>query len=340
MGVVGLNLAARLPDCSLFVLGPRDCPPGYADAIDAAEARAGTFDPDAPSVRYWHPNDLAHHVGRGPRCGYAIWEQDPLPPQAVHHLLSQDLVLCPTHWQAESAARMGVPRDRLRVVPHGVDADVFYPTPLPAGPTTFLVTGKWEVRKGHDVVPGLFDDAFTPADDVLLIAHCHNPFLTPGDAAEWEAMYRNTRLGRAGKVQVSAGRFGTQDELAALYARAHCVVALSRAEGWGFAPLEAMACGRHVVATHYSGHTEFLTPSCAHLVDCPDREAAFDGRWFRGTGEWARLGPNQHEQALWYLRHVHRARTEGRLPVNTPGVRRAGEFSWEASTEALEMAVG
>jgi hypothetical protein len=49
-------------------------------------------------------------------------------------------------------------------------------------------------------------------------------------------MYRNTRLGRAGKVQVSAGRFGTQDELAALYARAHCVVALSRAEGWGFAP--------------------------------------------------------------------------------------------------------
>ena len=34
----------------------------------------------------------------------------------------------------------------------------------------FLACGKWEARKGHDVIPDAFCRAFRPGDNVLLVA--------------------------------------------------------------------------------------------------------------------------------------------------------------------------
>jgi glycosyltransferase involved in cell wall biosynthesis len=339
MGLVGLNLVRALDTAgvktSLFPLGPVEVS-GDALPVKTALDRARSYDPAAPSVRYWHPHELAHHVGKGPRLGYAIWEQDPLPAPSVHQLLTQDLVLCPTAWQAGSAERMGVPRERLRVVNHGVDMTVFYPTPFPAkGPTVFITIGKWEARKGHDVIPAALDSAFTPQDDVLFIAHCNNPFLSQTENAEWANLYERSRLGRAGKVRVSGGRFRTQEEVASLVGQAHCGVFPSRAEGWGLDLMETLAMGRHAIATDYAGHTEFLTPSSARLVEIDESEAAYDGRWFDGSGRWARLGERQLEQLVWHLRDVHRARLEGRLNLNLNGFHRAREFSWDRAARQL-----
>jgi hypothetical protein len=38
--------------------------------------------------------------------------------------------------------------------------------------------GKWEVRKGHDILVELFNDAFMSTDDVELWMCNHNPFYT------------------------------------------------------------------------------------------------------------------------------------------------------------------
>ena len=50
-------------------------------------------------------------------------------------------------------------------------------------------------------------------------------------------------------------------------ARADCYVSLHRAEGFGLTMAEAMAMGKPVIATGYSGNLDFMDPGCAYLVD-------------------------------------------------------------------------
>ena len=45
-----------------------------------------------------------------------------------------------------------------------------------------------------------------------------------------------------------------------------CYVSLHRSEGWGFGMIEAMQLGRPVIATNYSGNTEFCNAETAYLV--------------------------------------------------------------------------
>ena len=55
--------------------------------------------------------------------------------------------------------------------------------------------------------------------------------------------------------------------MAALFARADCYVSLHRAEGFGLTLAEAMALGKPVIATGFSGNTDFMTPANSYLVD-------------------------------------------------------------------------
>jgi GT2 family glycosyltransferase len=58
----------------------------------------------------------------------------------------------------------------------------------------------------------------------------------------------------------------TRQEMLALLAAADCYTSLHRAEGFGFGLTEAMALGKSVIATDYSGNTEFLTPETGYPI--------------------------------------------------------------------------
>jgi glycosyltransferase involved in cell wall biosynthesis len=67
------------------------------------------------------------------------------------------------------------------------------------------------------------------------------------------------------------------DELPARIAAAHVVCQPSLIEPFGQATLEAMACGRSVVATRIGGPPEFVPPEAGVLVDPVDDEALLAG---------------------------------------------------------------
>jgi glycosyltransferase involved in cell wall biosynthesis len=66
------------------------------------------------------------------------------------------------------------------------------------------------------------------------------------------------------------------DEVPARIAAAHVVCQPSLIEPFGQALLEAMACGRSVVATRVGGPPEFVPPDAGVLVDPLDVEAIAD----------------------------------------------------------------
>jgi glycosyltransferase involved in cell wall biosynthesis len=145
---------------------------------------------------------------------------------------------------------LGVPAERVRVVPNGVDP-VFVREGAAATGDYVLAVGTLEPRKNLGV-----------AVEAARIAGVE---LRVVGAAGWGGVDVPGWVGRV-----------TDAELAALYRGARCLVYPSRYEGFGIPVLEAMACGTPVV-TARGGATEEVAGGAAVLVDADDPGAVADG---------------------------------------------------------------
>jgi glycosyltransferase involved in cell wall biosynthesis/SAM-dependent methyltransferase len=80
-----------------------------------------------------------------------------------------------------------------------------------------------------------------------------------------------------------------------MMAKCDCYVSLHRSEGFGLTMAEAMALGRPVIATAYSGNLEFMTPDNSYLCSYDYREIGGDAAPYSPTSRWAQ--PNLDEAA-------------------------------------------
>ena len=86
-----------------------------------------------------------------------------------------------------------------------------------------------------------------------------------------------------------------------------------------------------VIATDYSGHTEFCDKNNSYLVDINETEAANDGKAFYGQGNWAKLGQDQYDQIIEHMRYVYK----NRISDNAAGLETSKKFSWENSASKI-----
>lgn len=151
--------------------------------------------------------------------------------------------------EVSELARMGVPRYRTSVVPCGVDLGAFGPEgPVaPRGRGHRLVSvGRMVRRKGFDTAIMALQEL--PETELVIAGGA------PGDAGEAEL----TRLREVAADYGVADRVrfaGTVDrtEMPALLRSADAVLCTPWYEPFGIVPVEAMACGRPVVASAVGG---------------------------------------------------------------------------------------
>ena len=106
-----------------------------------------------------------------------------------------------------------------------------------------------------------FAQAFGPGEGASLVLKCMNHEHYPEQHARlMEAAARHP------DVHV-IDRHVPRAEKDAMIAACDCYVSLHRSEGFGITMAEAMALGRPVVATGYSGNLDFMTPENSWLVD-------------------------------------------------------------------------
>ena len=74
-----------------------------------------------------------------------------------------------------------------------------------------------------------------------------------------------TAARRNARIKILRGEFKRQD-IIGLLASVDCYVSLHRAEGFGLGMAEAMALGKPVIGTGYSGNTDFLTTDTGYPV--------------------------------------------------------------------------
>ena len=212
------------------------------------------------------------------------------------------------------------------VVPLGVDMDIFKPaTPRNSDKTVFFNCGKWEVRKGHDILINAFKRVLEHGENAELWMMCSNPFNSPEENTKWHQLYNHPQV----KI---IPRAETQQEVYNIMAQVDCGVFPSRAEGWNLELLEMMAAGKHVVTTDYSAHTEFCTKENSGLVTIKDVEPAVDGKWFFGQGSWAKLG--EHE--MWDLSmKMMKFILDKKGSLNQAGIETAKKFSWDNTARKI-----
>jgi len=165
----------------------------------------------------------------------------------------------------------GVERERIRVVPHGVDIHELGPGDDPVGDAArrwerrgiaepyVLWVGTQEQRKNVVAVLDAFAHVAARHPELSLVLHGPNGWL--GD----EVGEGLQKRGLHGRTIVSEGSL-PRNELAALYARASAFVYPSLYEGFGLPVLEAMACGTPVVTSNISALPE-TAGDAALLVD-------------------------------------------------------------------------
>jgi glycosyltransferase involved in cell wall biosynthesis len=154
-----------------------------------------------------------------------------------------------------------IPHDRIVVTPNGVDPAFTPNGPREDGAPYALVVGTIQPRKD----PESAIEALALMDDSSL----RLVFAGPDKGGRAGAERAAAAAGLAGRVEFRG--HVSQDELAALYRGAACLVFPSRYEGFGLPVLEAMASGTPVVATT-AGALPEVAGEAAILVE--ERNAA------------------------------------------------------------------
>ena len=161
-------------------------------------------------------------------------------------------IACVSRVVADEAMRgFGVPSWKIELVPNGVDE--FF-TPGAEEEDFILFAGTLEPRKGVDDLIDVWRLLPRPRPRLVLC----------GDAG-W-----GMRIDREEGLEITG--YVSREKLRELYRRALVFVYPSRHEGFGIPPLEAMACGTPVIATHTGAITEYAD-GVAMLIDAGDREA-------------------------------------------------------------------
>ncbi len=159
-----------------------------------------------------------------------------------------------------------------------------------------------------------FTSAFAPDDGPVLVLKSINASLRPAEA-------ERVRLRAEGLAHVILlEEYLDAAERDSLMAACDCYVSLHRSEGLGLTMAEAMAWGKPVIATGYSGNLQFMTESNSFLVRWAPVAIPAGADPYPAGATWAE--PDlQHAAAL--MRHV----LEQPQDASSKGARAAADIS-------------
>jgi glycosyltransferase involved in cell wall biosynthesis len=242
---------------------------------------------------------------------WVAWEHGPVPPawEEAWRLGGVAEVWVPSeHARRLVLGSTALQPARVRVVPYGVDTEVFHPeaAPWPRDSEAFrvLYVGGPLWRKGVDLAIEAYDRAFSPSDPVRLILKLQGA----------DTFYRDAPAVRPPKrpYQVVKRDDLSDAEMAGLMTACDVLVAPYRAEGFCLPVLEAMACGLPVVHPAHGPAPEYTGGGVATIAvpldgGEPDVMALARAlRWlWKHPEERARMGEQARSVALgldW--RHV------------------------------------
>ena len=232
--------------------------------------REDAKDPSWPDVIICHAipygcslflNDTQAPPPEVKRIALTTWETSKLPEESDKELVAMfDQIWVPSQFCRDAFSHS---YEKTRVVPHSIDGRFWKPKSTernwavfgsspPYDPYIFYTILTWCELKNPMGLLKAYLTEFTEEDNVLLRIR------TPGyNNKDIEELVRSLRLDYLPPVEI-VEEYLTERQLRDLHYKSDCYVTCARAEGWGLGAFEAAALGKPVVATAFSGLTDFL----------------------------------------------------------------------------------
>jgi glycosyltransferase involved in cell wall biosynthesis len=175
-----------------------------------------------------------------------------------------------TEWIAEQALASGIPRDMVRVVPLGVNPDLFRPdgpvsSIIPPDTFTFLFVGGAVLRKGIDTLIKAYQSSFSAQDDVALVIKGNSQNLHYRGFREVDRILGGSAAKDPPKI-IHIDDHLHYDELAALFRTCDVGVFPYRAEGFALPIAEAMASGTPSIVPNFGACLDFCSDKTSFFV--------------------------------------------------------------------------
>jgi glycosyltransferase involved in cell wall biosynthesis len=261
------------------------------DGVAALEARTGGVLTRVPRVEVrhqWPPDWTAPRQGAW--VAIQPWEFGGLPDEWVKQLEAVDEVWCYTNYVRDCYVASGVPAERVRVIPLGVDAELFRPDGAQHAlrttkRTKLLFVGGTISRKGIDVLLDAYTSAFGPEDDVCLVVKSFGATGIYRNGATDDRIRALAADPTMPEIELLADEL-SPESMAALYRSCDALVHPYRGEGFGMPIAEAMATGLPVVVTGHGAALDFCDTETAFLVPATVVPMLEDGMPPSATGYW------------------------------------------------------
>ena len=188
------------------------------------------------------------------------------------YTLGGNLVVTPSRWARDRLLDFGLSEDGVRVVPHGVDASVFFP--ISGGERVHL---RKNLGIGNDTTVFLNVGAplWNKGIDILLNAYARTHQTNPNtrliikDGSQLYGLSIQSTMGNFAKehphlisqsfldsISIVSTNL-TQIQLSQLYAVSDCYVSPYRAEGFNLPALEALSCGKPIIVSSGGATDDF-----------------------------------------------------------------------------------
>jgi glycosyltransferase involved in cell wall biosynthesis len=284
-----------------------------------------------------NPDELPAFVERvgegyfhGPRIGIWGWETNSIPARWAPAFALVDEIWVYSRFMAENiGAAASVP---VIALPPPVQAPAAASEPLRLGvPGGYLFLFVFDYlstiqRKNPIGLIEAFTQAFEPGEGPRLLIKTINAPLRPlaEEALLWAAHGRED-------IHV-IDRSLSADERDGLMAACDCYVSLHRSEGFGLTMAEAMAIGKPVIATGYSGNVDFMNAGNSYLVDYEIALVGPDCEIYPADGEWA-------QPSVEHAAELMRGVVERPEEAAVRGVRAREDIARELSPQATGAAM-
>lgn len=201
-----------------------------------------------------------------------------------------DAISVPSSFAVRSFVEMGVPREKLRLIPYGVRLERFHPVAEPSKDSfDVLFAGQVSLRKGIPYLLQAFDKLKHPNKRLRIagsidraVKHVFDRL--PNASVEW-----------LGSVP--------QGELVNLMSKSHVLVLPSIEEGLALVQAQAMACGCPVIASLNTGSEDLYTDGVEGFI-VPIRDADALATRMQQVADDPALQERMREASLNRVRHL------------------------------------
>ncbi len=257
----------------------------FEDVEHAGERPISLICVNAPELGQFRAQVGDEFFNRPRNIGSWAWEVDKVPTEWLPMFGAFDEIWVYSRYVADNLAPAAPSRIERVPLPI-VEPDVSGRAPNLGLPEKFTFLFMFDFfstlkRKNPLGLIDAFKRAFSPGAGPQLVLKSFNGDYKPDRLAEVERA-----AAEHPDIHV-VDRYVSGAEKDALVAECDCYVSLHRAEGFGLTLGEAMVLGKPVIATNFSGNTDFMTAENSYLVDWSLTTVGEGGDNYPPEGHWA-----------------------------------------------------